>query len=522
MKKPGTLSPRWGAIALTGALLAGLVAVNVAATREIIHARSEARRMERRELVLRLEREAQSLRAELADLRSDLAALAEAPALEGLPDRIASPERQMRRWAQRDAEGTLLLFLQARPALEQLRLTVGGGVPPVVVGRDQGVVQTLPPASPTPAASAERAWARSPLAGSREAWLEGWLDLRLALPASDATDLETLSLERQRPAEAGDNGGLVAAERVQDSRWDPPIDLWLVARLQESRLERSLEPLAGSYRRTVAWNMVVIFAISAAVALALLQMRRRVRAEASAAHEREVRELERSLLHNERLATVGRFAAGVAHEVNNPLEGMGNYLELLERDLESGNDEKARQRLAKAREGLERAAAVVRRVLTFSDPARSAKETCDLADPVREAVEFLQPRFPDVVMRVDAGSTAPVLANRVALSQLFLNILLNACEGQPEGGEVVVEVEGGETTAVARVADRGPGLTPEALDHLFDPFYSDRGSSGLGLSVCHGIVQDHGGELEAANRPDGGAVFEVRLPRTQGNGGAGA
>jgi signal transduction histidine kinase len=507
-----TLSPRWGAITATAALLVGLVLVNAAATREIIHARAEARRMARHELVLRLEREAQSLRAELADLRTDLITLAESPPLQELPTRIASPDRLVQRWAQRDAEGSLLLFVQARPALTELRLEIGEAAAPIVIGRIDGVVQTLDAGRAPPVATPHLVTMHAVLPGSSDGALRGWVDPRLVLRQGDGADLETLAFEDRAPAEAEGNG-LVAAVRINDERWEPAIDLWLVARQMESPMERSVESLAGSYRRTVIWNLVVILAVSAAVALALAQMRRRVRAEAAAEHEREVRELERSLLHSERLATVGRFAAGVAHEVNNPLEGMGNYLSLLAGDLEAGDSAAARDRLPKVREGLDRAAAIVRRVLTFSDPARSPKEICDLGDPVREAVDFLRPRFPDVDMEVSAPAASPVLANRVALSQLFLNILLNACEGQEEGGEVAVAVAGYDTTVVATIADRGPGLSDETLDHLFEPFYSSRGGSGLGLSVCHGIVRDHGGEISVANRAGGGAVFEVRLPR---------
>jgi signal transduction histidine kinase len=251
--------------------------------------------------------------------------------------------------------------------------------------------------------------------------------------------------------------------------------------------------------------------------MTLLQMRRRALAEATAENERKVRELERGLLHSERLATVGRFAAGVAHEVNNPLEGMSNYLSLLDSDLAAGDTSSARERVKRVREGLNRAATVVRRVLSFSDPASSPKQVLPVVEPIREAIEFLEPRFPMVVFDLlEADGCPEVLANRVALGQLFLNILLNACEGQEAGGRVEVAATEYDATVVVTITDQGPGLTEEALDRLFEPFYSTRGSSGLGLAVCHGIVRDHLGEISAANVPEGrGAVFEIRLPQAR-------
>ena len=105
----------------------------------------------------------------------------------------------------------------------------------------------------------------------------------------------------------------------------------------------------------------------------------------------------------------------------------------------------------------------------------------------------------------------------MTLGQLFLNLLLNACQAQAEGGEVEVAVgREGEWARVA-VADRGPGLPAEAQERLFEPFFSTRDSTGLGLAVCHRIAGDHGGEIGGENRPDGGAVFTVRLPLAAGD-----
>jgi len=105
------------------------------------------------------------------------------------------------------------------------------------------------------------------------------------------------------------------------------------------------------------------------------------------------------------------------------------------------------------------------------------------------------------------------MGNQVLLGQVFLNLALNACEAQPHGGEVKVVVfaeEGG--WAVVEFADRGPGIAPGDAERIFEPFYSTKGSTGLGLSICHAIARQHGGSLSASDRPGGGASFVLRLP----------
>jgi signal transduction histidine kinase len=205
----------------------------------------------------------------------------------------------------------------------------------------------------------------------------------------------------------------------------------------------------------------------------------------------------------------------MAHEINNPLEGMANYLGLLREDLEKGDTTAAARQVERLGEGLERAAGITRQVLTFSDPGRAPKAPLDLVEVARESATFVaaNPTFQSITLEVEAEQ-APlwVEGNRITLGQLFLNLLLNACEAQPEGGRVAVRAGRRDGRAWVAVADRGPGLDPEIREHLFEPFFSGHDSSGLGLAVCHGIVRDHGGEIQGQNQPGGGAIFEVTLP----------
>ena len=280
--------------------------------------------------------------------------------------------------------------------------------------------------------------------------------------------------------------------------------------------------MAARYRTTVALNVAVVALTLALGWLAFRQVRRAERLAAERRHQLHLRELERQLLHSERLASVGRLAAGMAHEINNPLEGMANYLALLDDELAAGDApsaDTARELVRRVREGLDRAAGILRRVLAASSPGPGRRDSLDLRRTVAEAVAFVQGAraFRGVVVRlVSPGEPVEVSGDPVTLGQLFLNLLLNACQAQADGGEVEVEVEREGAWARVVVADRGPGLPAEALDRLFEPFFSTRDSTGLGLAVCHRIAGDHGGEIGGENRPDGGAVFAVRLPLTAG------
>jgi two-component system C4-dicarboxylate transport sensor histidine kinase DctB len=165
-------------------------------------------------------------------------------------------------------------------------------------------------------------------------------------------------------------------------------------------------------------------------------------------------------------------------------------------------------------------AGVTRQVLAFSDPGRLAKGPLDLRRPLAEAADFVRrhPAFAAVSLRLtQPPEPLRVVGNATTLGQLFLNLLLNAAQCQASAGEVeVVCREGPAGRAVVSIADRGPGLSGEAQRHLFEPFFSTRGSTGLGLAACHGIARDHQGVLTGGNRAGGGAIFALELPLAGG------
>ena len=167
------------------------------------------------------------------------------------------------------------------------------------------------------------------------------------------------------------------------------------------------------------------------------------------------------------------------------------------------------------KQGLDRAAGIVRQVLAHADPAKAPRTPVDLNELLRETEGFVRSRkeFGHVRFELDLAD-APLLVhgNPVMLGQVVMNLIVNACEVQPERGEVRVSSRAVDGGVVAEFADRGPGVAEADRQRIFEPFFSTKDSTGLGLSICHTIMRQHDGELDVRPRQGGGAVFRMRLP----------
>ena len=229
------------------------------------------------------------------------------------------------------------------------------------------------------------------------------------------------------------------------------------------------------------------------------------------------KEMERQLRIHERLSSVGLLTAGVAHEINNPLEGIGNYLKLLERE---DVDREARQRhLDQVRHGFGRIREIVRDLLRFARP-QSGQGDADLAkvvDDARKLALYSKPLKGVEIVVEGLDRPLVVVGDAGRLEQVVFNLLLNAATAMGAKGRIRIaarrdgEASGSPEIELA-VEDEGPGIPPENLGRIFDPFFTTTQGTGLGLSVSYGIVQAHGGTLAAENREGGGARFTIRLP----------
>jgi signal transduction histidine kinase len=508
-----------GALLPLALLLGLLVGVNALAAAGILAARQSARSAALKDLRLQTEAQARALEAALAALRGELASLTRAAPLVRLVARFDDPGGESRGEATTAAEEALLRALSEHEAVRALALRDPHNAPLILAARTADGLELLPKSSdpPAPIAAPGLFVAQLPVGGrDRRGLLEVWVKGEALLSQAVAVPEGGLALLLD-PGEAlaGIREGSLSAP-VRDPLWSPPVFWTLVRDPEASPLLESVAELHRRYRATLFMNLGVIGLTLALGALALTQAQRAAALEAEKRQQERLRQLERQVLHVERLASVGRLAAGLAHEVNNPLEGMANYLSLLEEDLESGDTGAAQALTARIREGLERVATTTRRLLTLSSPGRLPAEPMDLRRPIRDALELLttQPRFRDLRLVVELPETPlPVVGDATTLGQLFLNLLLNAAQAQ-EGSSGELEVRAGVAAHRARVevADRGSGLANEAREHLFEPFFSTRGSTGLGLAVCHSIALAHGGTIEGHNRRGGGASFVVELP----------
>jgi signal transduction histidine kinase len=231
-------------------------------------------------------------------------------------------------------------------------------------------------------------------------------------------------------------------------------------------------------------------------------------------------QMERRLAVSERLAGVGRLAAMVAHEINNPLDGIMRLVNLARRvGLESG-DARVEQYLADAHKGLMRLATIVRDLLDFSRSASGAVDPLPLRETLSEAARNMAATAEKagVQIGIDCNGDLPPLRS-ATLYHVLLNLLKNAIEAMPGGGRVDVRAGSLRDALVLTVADTGPGIPPEVLPRLFEPFFSLKATgkgTGLGLVICKDLVEKQGGSIVAANRPEGGAVFTVTIPLLRG------
>ncbi len=230
----------------------------------------------------------------------------------------------------------------------------------------------------------------------------------------------------------------------------------------------------------------------------------------------EVERSQNQLIQAEKMAAVGRLAASLAHEINNPLQAIQNSLHLA---LHPGLDEvKRREFLEMAQQEVARLVQIVRRMLDFYRPS-SAMQPLDVNRPVDDALAIagkrLQQSRVEVVARL-APNLVPVRGAPNQLTQVFLNIIINAVDAMPNGGTLWVGTayHAERKQVVVAFRDSGPGIAPEMREHMFEPFHTSKSTgTGLGLAISYGIIERHGGAIEVESPPGGGTTFIVRLPQ---------
>ncbi|MBU1276091.1 MAG: PAS domain S-box protein [Proteobacteria bacterium] len=234
--------------------------------------------------------------------------------------------------------------------------------------------------------------------------------------------------------------------------------------------------------------------------------------------ERELDQTRMQLLQSEKMASIGKLAAGVAHQLNNPLAGITLYANLLgeEYDLPAGAQEDLKRILHNA----QRSRDTIKELLQFARQTKREMRPADINQALTRTLFLLgnQAQFQNISVNLDLDPELPqVPADIQQLNHVFMNIILNAAEAMQSNGRIDVRTRrfpGGRGVLV-EISDNGPGIPPEVLPHVFEPFFTTKEEgegTGLGLSVAFGIVKNHGGSIEVFSPPGQGTLFVIKLP----------
>ncbi len=235
--------------------------------------------------------------------------------------------------------------------------------------------------------------------------------------------------------------------------------------------------------------------------------------------EGEVHRLEEEMRRSERMAAIGTLAAGVAHEIRNPLSSIKGYATYFGQRFPEGSDDREAANVMVSE--VNRLNRVITDLLGLSRPSDVRQKPICLENIVAHVIKLIHQNAASRNVRI-VSKTAPrvpdIMADMERLSQALLNLCLNALDAMPDGGTLTIAVAGGRKQVCLIVRDTGEGISPENMAHIFDPYFTTKSSgTGLGLPMVHKIVQAHGGEMEVVSHlaKEGGhgeTIFRIWLP----------
>ncbi len=247
---------------------------------------------------------------------------------------------------------------------------------------------------------------------------------------------------------------------------------------------------------------------------------------------RKIRELEMELkdqtaiLHQDKMMSLGRLAASIVHEINNPLAGMLNYFKLMskilkQRDLDQERKDKFVRYLELVETETQRCSKIISNLLAFSRKAEPDFTSVDVRNLIDRCVMLCRHKAElsniELCAHFKQDDNPTVTGDLNQLQQCLINLIFNAVDAMPEGGDLTISVdsESIDRMVVIWVRDTGVGIAPEDLPHIFEPFFTTKQEGygvGLGLSTVYGVIQQHGGEIEVKSEKGRGTTFELRLP----------
>jgi PAS domain S-box-containing protein len=232
--------------------------------------------------------------------------------------------------------------------------------------------------------------------------------------------------------------------------------------------------------------------------------------------ERELQKMREALLQSEKLAAMGRLTSQIAHELNNPIYGIMNTLELLKTEIPP--ESKRRRILELSLSEIQRLAEMLRNMLSFSKPEEEKRRPLKIDELIEGILLVMEKQMKESNIQVQVSfdpDTPEIMASTNQMRQVMLNILKNAKEAMPKGGTLFVRTSKKNHRVLIHIQDTGIGIPEEIKDKIFDAFFTTKQKVkgvGLGLSVCYGIIKDHGGEIKVESESAKGTTFTISLP----------
>jgi signal transduction histidine kinase len=234
----------------------------------------------------------------------------------------------------------------------------------------------------------------------------------------------------------------------------------------------------------------------------------------------KAKELEHLLTIQDKMASLGRVAAGIAHEIRNPLSGINIYLNTLQKlHHKEGGEQKVEQILEQVHSASRKIESVIRRVMDFAKPGEPKMTLIDINQPITDAINLTAVTMRKSGISLEkrlADDLPPIYADANLIEEMVLNLLNNAAEAMKsmeKDKKIVVTTSAENDRMIVSVFDSGPGVPLQIRDKIFDPYFTTRPEgTGIGLSLSHRIITDHGGSLTVSDSDLGGAEFRIEIP----------
>jgi signal transduction histidine kinase len=232
---------------------------------------------------------------------------------------------------------------------------------------------------------------------------------------------------------------------------------------------------------------------------------------------RKIEQQTRLLVQAEKLSSLGQLAAGIAHEINNPLTNASLGIQTLKARLKNSGGEQrgAVEKLDAVERNIDRASAIAQELLQFSRQREAEFAPLNINSIINGSLTLLGYRLKDITLQQDLAPVPEIMGDGGKIEQVFINILSNSLEAMPDGGRIFISSSRKNGMIEVRVADTGMGITRENLSRVFDPFFTTKeigSGTGLGLSICYGIIAQHHGQIELSSIVGKGTTATIRIP----------